>query len=85
MTLRSQPQADSSLTPAELRVALLAADGLSTKEICAQLYLSAKTVEFHLSRVYRKLGVRGRTELARRLPGRGEGEPGAEQPRSHRN
>ena len=72
MTLRSRPQAHSSLTPAELRVALLAADGLSTKEICAQLYLSTNTVEFHLGRVYRKLGVRGRTELARRLPGRHE-------------
>ena len=69
MTLRSRPHADSSLTPAELRVALLAADGLSSKEICAQLYLSINTVEFHLRRVYRKLGVRGRTELARRLPG----------------
>ena len=72
MTLRSRPHAHSSLTPAELRVALLAADGLSTKEICAQLYLSVNTVEFHLGRVYRKLGVRGRTELARRLPGRHE-------------
>ena len=70
MTLRSRPHEDSSLTPAELRVALLAADGLSSKEICAQLYLSINTVEFHLRRVYRKLGVRGRTELARRLPGR---------------
>ena len=72
MTLRSRPDAHSSLTPAELRVALLAADGLSTKEICAQLYLSVNTVEFHLGRVYRRLGVRGRTELARRLPGRHE-------------
>jgi DNA-binding CsgD family transcriptional regulator len=72
MTLRSRAHAHSSLTPAELRVALLAADGLSTKEICAQLYLSINTVEFHLGRVYRKLGVRGRTELARRLPGRQE-------------
>ncbi len=82
MTLRSRPHTDSSLTPAELRVALLAADGLTTREICAQLYLSVKTVEFHLSRVYRKLGVRGRTELARRLPGRPEGQP-AESYRSH--
>lgn len=39
------------------------------REICGQLYLSPKTVEFHLGRVYRKLSVRGRTELARRLPG----------------
>jgi DNA-binding CsgD family transcriptional regulator len=68
--LRSRPQAGLELTEAELRVALLAADGLTDREICGQLYLSPKTVEFHLGRVYRKLGVRGRTELARRLPGR---------------
>jgi DNA-binding CsgD family transcriptional regulator len=66
--LRSRPQAGLELTQAELRVALLAADGLTDREICGQLYLSPKTVEFHLGRVYRKLGVRGRTELARRLP-----------------
>lgn len=70
--LRSQPQAGLELTAAELRVALLAADGLTDREICGQLFLSPKTVEFHLGRVYRKLGVRGRTELARRLPGREE-------------
>jgi DNA-binding CsgD family transcriptional regulator len=67
--LRSRPQAGLELTEAELRVALLAGDGLTDREICGQLYLSPKTVEFHLGRVYRKLGVRGRTELARRLPG----------------
>ena len=68
--LRSRPQAGLELTGSELRVALLAADGLTDREIGGQLYLSPKTVEFHLGRVYRKLGVRGRTELARRLPGR---------------
>jgi DNA-binding CsgD family transcriptional regulator len=60
---------DWKLTQAELQVALLAADGLTDREICGQLYLSPKTAEFHLGRVYRKLGVHGRTELARRLPG----------------
>ena len=74
--LRSQPQAGLELTAAELRVALLAADGLTDREICGQLYLSPKTVEFHLGRVYRKLAVRGRTELARRLPGREESGSG---------
>ena len=62
------PRKSATLTEAELRVALLAADGLTDREICGQLYLSPKTVEFHLGRVYRKLNVRGRTELARRLP-----------------
>jgi DNA-binding CsgD family transcriptional regulator len=68
--LRPRPKAGLELTEAELRVALLAADGLTDREICGQLFLSPKTVEFHLGRVYRKLSVRGRTELARRLPGR---------------
>jgi DNA-binding NarL/FixJ family response regulator len=55
------------LTPGEQRVAELAASGLSNKEVAAQLYLSVATVEAHLSRVYAKLGVRSRTQLARRL------------------
>ena len=55
------------LTPAERRIAELAASGLSNKEIAARLYLSASTVEVQLSRVYAKLGVRSRAQLARRL------------------
>jgi DNA-binding NarL/FixJ family response regulator len=55
------------LTPGEQRVAELAASGLPNKEVAAQLYLSVYTVEAHLSRVYAKLGVRSRTQLARRL------------------
>jgi DNA-binding CsgD family transcriptional regulator len=55
------------LTTAERRVAELAASGRHNKEIAATLYLSVGTVEAHLSRVYRKLGLRSRTELAGRL------------------
>ena len=55
------------LTPGEQRVAELAASGLSNREIAAQLYLNVATVEAHLSRAYAKLGVRSRTQLARRL------------------
>ena len=55
------------LTPAEQRVAELAAEGRKNKEIAAELFLSVATVEAHLSRVYRKLGLRSRTELARAL------------------
>lgn len=55
------------LTPAERRVAELAAHGRTNREIAAALFLAERTVESHLSHVYAKLGVRSRTELARRL------------------
>ncbi len=56
-----------ALTPSELRVAQYAAKGLTNREIAAQLYLSIKTVEMHLGRVYRKLGIAGRPQLAQAL------------------
>jgi DNA-binding NarL/FixJ family response regulator len=46
---------------------LHAAEGRSNREIAAELYVTQKTVEFHLRHVYAKLGVRSRTQLARRL------------------
>jgi DNA-binding NarL/FixJ family response regulator len=55
------------LTPGEQHAAELAASGLSNKEVAAQLYLSVYTVEAHLSRAYAKLGIRSRSQLARRL------------------
>jgi DNA-binding CsgD family transcriptional regulator len=55
------------LTKRELEVARLAAEGLSSREIAARLYLSARTVENHLQRSYEKLGVKGRDELATAL------------------
>ncbi|MGW6505916.1 LuxR C-terminal-related transcriptional regulator, partial [Nonomuraea angiospora] len=54
-----------ALTPQELRIAGLVADGLSSKEIAAQLFLSPRTVEYHLYKIYPKLGIGTRTELAR--------------------
>jgi DNA-binding CsgD family transcriptional regulator len=54
------------LTETERRVAELAAQGRTNKQIAAELYMGLSTVEAHLSHVYRKLGVR-RTELAARL------------------
>ena len=59
--------ASDELTPTEARVADLAGQGLRNAEIAAQLYVTPKTVEATLSRVYRKLGIRSRTELAGRL------------------
>jgi DNA-binding NarL/FixJ family response regulator len=55
---------DAPLTSQETRVALLAASGMSNKEIGASLFLSPKTIERHLSNVFRKRGFRSRTELA---------------------
>lgn len=55
------------LTPTELKVCELAASGLRNAEIAARLFLSEKTVEANLTRAYRKLGVRSRTELAGRM------------------
>jgi len=53
-----------SLTPTERRVALLAAGDLSNREISQQLFVTIKTVEYHLGNTYRKLDVRSRTGLA---------------------
>jgi DNA-binding NarL/FixJ family response regulator len=60
------------LTPQELQIALAVATGASNREVAVKLFLSEKTVEFHLSRIYRKAGVRSRTELTRRLLVSGE-------------
>ena len=57
------------LTEAEQRIAALVAEGYSNKEAASALFVSAKTVEAALTRIYRKLGVRSRTELAHHLAG----------------
>lgn len=54
----------ASLTPQELQVALLLADGRTTREAAAALFLSPKTVEYHLRKVYTKLDIRSRDELS---------------------
>jgi DNA-binding CsgD family transcriptional regulator len=58
------------LTTQELRVARLVLSGLSNRQVAIELYLSPKTVEFHLANVYAKLGVRSRHELAARIGAR---------------
>jgi DNA-binding CsgD family transcriptional regulator len=61
------PTTSEELTPHELRIAILAAEGKTNREIAVQLFLSPKTIEWHLGHVYRKLAIRSRSKLARAL------------------
>ncbi|MHB1534343.1 MAG: helix-turn-helix transcriptional regulator [Acidimicrobiales bacterium] len=67
-----RPVGAGELTPAENRVAVLAASGLRNREISHSLFISEKTVDSTLSHVYVKLGIRSRTELARLIEQRSE-------------
>jgi DNA-binding CsgD family transcriptional regulator len=58
---------ETGLTPAERRVAALVAEGRTNREVAAALFLGERTVASHLTHIYAKLGLRSRTELARRL------------------
>jgi DNA-binding CsgD family transcriptional regulator len=64
---RRRAALDGQLTPQEQRVAAAVCRGASNREIAAELYLTPKTIAFHLRQIYRKLGVRSRTQLAARL------------------
>jgi DNA-binding NarL/FixJ family response regulator len=61
---RLETEGVAALTPAERRVAALAARELPNREIAQQLFVTEKTVEVHLSRTYRKLGIRSRWQLS---------------------
>jgi DNA-binding CsgD family transcriptional regulator len=65
------------LTPQERQIAELARDGLSNPEIGARLFLSRRTVEWHLRKVFAKLEIRARRELASALPGSVPRSPGS--------
>jgi DNA-binding CsgD family transcriptional regulator len=75
---RRSETAAEQLTPHELQIALLVAQGMTNREAAAALFLSPKTIEYHLGQIYRKLDVRGRAQLARlmamELP-EGESDP----------
>jgi DNA-binding CsgD family transcriptional regulator len=66
-TITSAGKGGQQLTPQELQIALLVSQGRTNAEIGRAIFLSTRTVEFHLSRAYRKLGVASRTELTSRL------------------
>ena len=62
---RRAETAAEQLTPHELQIAVLVAQGMTNREAAAALFLSPKTIEYHLGQIYRKLDVRGRAQLAR--------------------
>jgi DNA-binding CsgD family transcriptional regulator len=65
-------ETSSQLTAQEAQVARLARDGLSNPEIGARLFITSRTVQYHLSKVFTKLGISSRLQLARALPGDAE-------------
>jgi DNA-binding CsgD family transcriptional regulator len=72
---RRDPSTIDELTPEELRIALMLAGGRTTRETATSLFLSPKTVEYHLRHVYQKLDIHSREELADRLASQDQPAP----------
>ena len=66
-----RPTVSEGLTPAQTRVAALVVDGLSNREIASTLYMSPRSVEAHLTKIYREYGVRSRAQLVATLSAAG--------------
>ena len=69
---KRDPSTLDQLTPQEVQIALLLAGGSTTREAAAAMFLSPKTIEYHLRNVYRKLGIHSREELAEAMTARAE-------------
>jgi DNA-binding NarL/FixJ family response regulator len=65
-------QVAAELTAQEAQVARLARDGLSNPQIGARLFISTRTVQYHLNKVFTKLGITSRGQLHRALPDHGD-------------
>ena len=73
---KRSPETSTELTAQETQIARLARDGLSNPEIGARLFISGRTVQYHLKNVFAKLGISSRSQLDRALPSDPDPAPG---------